>query len=330
MACFMNVVAVVILILLGFVRGQVEVAKDDNIEPFSFLCRIYNVAKNPPINFVDLQEADKIVEDIDALNRFLSEEKRHDEEEGVGNNSETQVKPTVTREAALAQLSLNQITQKAHKVLDEIEKMMSPKKIEKAKAEFNKVIFGDGGNEDNMCQATVNDMDNRSKACGPPGLTSKGESAGKNLVVDFFCLCAQRTDIKEGVDKLCGFYVGRIDSYYDWGEQGPWGSSTMWASIKGGCGKHMQQHPKSTGEARYILDQFLKHLKTGRVYRWGDNTQVEGSERKRGMLGTGVGTKSEKHGNGKDTVLHGKKWERRQTPAGSVLLRPETKWEKPH
>ncbi|CCD13536.1 Variant surface glycoprotein [Trypanosoma congolense IL3000] len=295
MARFVNAISIIVLSFLGVVSGQVEVAKDDNIEPFALLCRIYNVAKNPPINYVDLHEPVQIVQEIDVLNRSLLEEEGLNEKEVAGNNSEAQVKPTVTREAALTQLSLIQITQKAHTIWEEIKKIKVTETIEKAKTEFHKVIFGEDGNESNLCHATVNDMDNRSKACGPPGLTSKGESAGKNLVVDFFCLCAQRTENKEGVNHVCGFYVGRIDSHYGWGEQGPWGSSTMWASIKGGCGKHMHQHHKSTAEARHILEQFFMHLKTGGVYRKIQcdtpqssckNAMVEGSGWKEGMLGT--------------------------------------------
>ncbi|CCD16590.1 Variant surface glycoprotein [Trypanosoma congolense IL3000] len=323
MSFFKNVVAFLVMAVGSFVSGQVEVAKDDNIEPFALLCRIYNVAKNPPINYVDLEEPFEIVREIDALNRSLLEEGRLTEEEDAGNHSEAQVKPTVTREAAVAQISLNQITQRAHKILEEIKKVNVTEEVGKVKAEFNKVIFGDGGNEDNLCQATVNDMDNRSKACGPPGLTSNGESAGKNLVVDFFCLCAQRTD-EEGANQVCGFYVGRISHYYGWDDKnGPWGSSTMWASVKGGCGKHMHQHPKSTSEVRHILDQFLKHLKTGGVYRWG-NGKVEGSNRKEGMLGTGVG-KNENDSNG--PTCNGKKGKNGQTPGGICVYYGPSDWD---
>ncbi|CCD14365.1 Variant surface glycoprotein [Trypanosoma congolense IL3000] len=320
MARFVKGIAVVIFSLLGVASGQVEVARDDNIEPFSLLCRIYNVAKNPPINYVDLQEADKIVEEIDELNRSLLEEKRHDEEEDVGNNSETQVKTTVTREAALAQLTLNQITQKAHKILDDIKKMNVTKEIGKAKAEFDKVIFGDGGNESELCQDTVNGMDNRSEVCGKLVMGQKEMVLERTLLWISFCLCAQRTVNSEGINQVCGFYVGRIDNYYGWSEQGPWGSSTMWASIKGGCGKYMQQHPKSTGEARHILDQFLKHLETGGVYRWGDSgDKVDGSERKAGMLGTGAG-KKDGSGSGNSLVCNGKKGGKLPSSPGGICV----------
>ncbi|CCD13584.1 Variant surface glycoprotein [Trypanosoma congolense IL3000] len=318
MACLMNGMAVVILILLGFVRGQTQVERDDNIEPFSLLCRIYNVAKNPPINYVDLQEPVQIVEEIDTLNKSLLKEQRHGEEEDSGNNSETQLPHTTSREAALLQLSLNQITQRAHKVLDEIKKMNVNDNIENTKAKFNQIIFGENGNESDLCHATVNDLGNRSEACGKPGPDTRGGSAGKNLVVDFFCLCVQRQD-GEGINQVCGFYAGSgyKNGQLGWNDTGPWGSSTMWASIKGGCGKHMQQHPKSTAEARHILDQFLKHLNTGGVYRLGDTTRkdnaVEGSERKAGMLGTGVGKKDN---SGKDILCDGKKGGKDQSPGG--------------
>ncbi|CCD13206.1 Variant surface glycoprotein [Trypanosoma congolense IL3000] len=312
MACLINWIAVVILVLLGFVSGQVEVAKDDNIEPFALLCRIYNVAKNPPISYVDLEEPLEIVREIDALNISLLEEKRHDEKEDVGNHSEAQVKPIVTREAALAQLSLNQITRRTHKIWEEIKKENVEEKIEKAKDEFHKVIFGENGNESDLEQSALKGVNGRADACGDPGKGSRGYSAGKNLVVDFFCLCVRRTD-EGGINQVCGFYVGIKDGQLGWNESEPMGSSTMWAAIKGGCGKHIQRHPKSTAEARHILDQFLKHLKTGGVYRWGSKDKVEGSDRKAGMLGTGVG-KNENNGNG--PVCNGKKGKNGQPPGG--------------
>ncbi|CCD14350.1 Variant surface glycoprotein [Trypanosoma congolense IL3000] len=327
MACFMNVI-VVAVVVGSVVSGQkeLEIDKDENIEPFALLCRIYNVAKNPPINYVDMEEADKIVEEIDALNTSVSEEMSFNESKQLWNGVDTQNLPTSARETALAQASLNQITQKAHTILDEINKMNLNKAIEKAKAQFSQVIFGENGNETKLCQATVNDMDNRSKECGMPGEGTKGNSAGKNLVVDFFCLCAMRTESSEGAKQACGFFVGKIDKYYGWSEQGPWGSSTMWASIKGGCGKHMQQHPKSTAEARHILDQFLKHLKTGGVYRWGSRNEVKGSKRKAGMLGTGVG---EENGVEKGPLCNGQNGKTGKPPGGvCVYYGPESEsWE---
>ncbi|CCD17312.1 Variant surface glycoprotein [Trypanosoma congolense IL3000] len=329
MACLINEIAIVILILLGFVSGQLEVAKDDNIEPFSLLCRIYNVAKNPPINYVDLHEPVEIVEEIHELNKSLLEEKGHNEEEDAGNNSEAQVKPTVTREATLAQLSLNQISQRAHTILDEIKKANITEETGKVKAEFNKVIFGDGGNESELEQTSLNGISDRAAACGKPGQDAKGEIAGKNLVVDFFCLCAQRPD-GAGANQVCGFYMGsnRENGQVGWSETGPKGSSTMWSSIKGGCGKHMQQHPKSTAEARHILDQFLKHLRTGGIHREIDSSgnKVEGSERVEGMLGIGVKKKNGGSGNRPD--CNGKKGGKSQSPGGvCVYYGAKSQWE---
>ncbi|CCD13945.1 Variant surface glycoprotein [Trypanosoma congolense IL3000] len=307
MAFTINAISIIILSFLGVAMSQVKVEKDDNIEPFALMCRIYNVAKNPPINYVDLEEADKIVQEIDALNTSLMDQKRLNETEELWSSVGAQVKPTLTRETALAQLSLNQITQKAHTILEEIKKIKVSENIERAKAEFNQVIFGENGNESELCHATVKDVGNRTAVCGSPGAEEKGSHAGNNLVVDFFCLCAQRTD-EEGVNQVCGFYVGRISHFYGWDDKnGPWGSSTMWASIKGGCSKHMHEHTKSTAEARHILDQFLKHLKMGGVYMWGESSsgKVEEGNQKAGMLGTAVGKKGATDGNG--PVCDGKK-----------------------
>ncbi|CCD12033.1 Variant surface glycoprotein [Trypanosoma congolense IL3000] len=317
MACFINVMAISLVVVGTLVSCQKEldIDRDDNIEPFALLCRIYNVVKNPPINYVDLQEPVEIVKEIDALNTSLVEPNFLNETEQLGNSWEPKLNSAAIKGTAISKASLNQIAQSAHTILEEIKKMNITENIEKAKAYFSQVIFGDGGNESNLCHTTVKDMDNRSVACGIPGEERKGDRAGKNLVVDFFCLCAMRTESSEGAKQACGFFVGKIDKYYGWSEQGPWGSSTMWASIKGGCGKHMHQRPKSTTEARHILDQFLKHLKTGGVYRSVDSggKTVEYSDRKAGMLGTGVGKENV---NGKDILCNGKKGGKDQTPGG--------------
>ncbi|CCD16376.1 Variant surface glycoprotein [Trypanosoma congolense IL3000] len=291
MACLMNVMAILVMAVGSVVSGQVEVAKDDNIEPFSLLWRIYNVAKNPPINHVDLQEPNKIVEEINSLNASLMDQKRLNETEEVWSSVGAKLTPTITREEVLAQLSLNQITQRAHKILEEINKVNVTETIEKAKAEFNKVIFGENGNESDLDHTALSGIKGRADACGKSGLTDKGDSAGNNPVVDFFCLCVQRQD-GQGAKQVRVFYVGSIydNGMLGWNESRTIGSSTMWASIKGGCRKYIQQHPKSTAEARHILDQFLKHLKAGSVYRWcesGSKT-TQGSKRKEGMLGAGI------------------------------------------
>ncbi|CCD17448.1 Variant surface glycoprotein [Trypanosoma congolense IL3000] len=329
MAYFVNVIAV--FVIMGrAASGQLEVDKYDNVEPFALLCRIYNVAKNPPINYVDLEEPFEIVREIDTLNRSLLEEETHDEEENSGNNSEAQVKPIVTREAAISQLSLNQITQKAHTILDEIKKMEVTETIEKGKAEFDKVIFGESGNESDLDHTALSGVGGRAAACGDTGLSRKGGSVGKSLVVDFFCLCVQRPD-GEGVNQVCGFYVGSgyKNGLLGWNESEPMGSSTMWASIKGGCGKHMHQHPKYTSEARNILDQFLKHLKTGGVYRWIDNSQktVKDSNRRSGMLGTSACTENGGSGNCNIPICNGKEGKKTSSPGGvCVYYGEESEW----
>ncbi|CCD17080.1 hypothetical protein, unlikely, partial [Trypanosoma congolense IL3000] len=142
----MNVMAFVVI--MGRVAsGQVEVAKDDNIEPFSLLCRIYNVAKNPPINHVDLQEADKIVEEIDALNRSLLEEKRPHEDDDVGNHSEVQVKPTHNAGSSTRPTQPQSVTQKAHKIPEDIKKMNGSQKLERQRLSSTKSSFGMGENK---------------------------------------------------------------------------------------------------------------------------------------------------------------------------------------
>ncbi|CCD16428.1 Variant surface glycoprotein [Trypanosoma congolense IL3000] len=331
MACFVNVITVIIFMLLGGARGQLEVDKYDNIVPFSLLCRIYNVAKNPPISHVDLEEPFEIVEEINSLNASLVEPKLFNESEHMGNSVGAKLTSTVTKETALSQLSLNQITQKAHTILEEIKKMNVTETIGKAKADFNKVIFGENGNESDLCQATVKDVGDRATACGDTALSSKGSSAGNNLVVDFFCLCVQRQDGK-GVNQVCGFYVGSgyENGQLGWNDTGLMGSSTMWASIKGGCGKHMQQHPKSTAEARHILDQFLKHLRTGGVHRWGTSKdKVEGSERKEGMLGTSACTENGVSGNCNIPICNGKEGKKGLSPGGvCVYYGHESEWHK--
>ncbi|CCD16325.1 Variant surface glycoprotein [Trypanosoma congolense IL3000] len=318
MAFSMIAISIITFNLLGVASGQVEVARDDNIEPFSLLCRIYNVAKNPPINYVDMEEGYNIVEEINALNRSLLEEERLHEKDDAGNSSEAQVKPTVTRDAAVAQLGLNQISQRAHTIWEKIKRMNVTKEIGNAKAEFAQVIFGENGNERNLDHTALSGVNGREDACGKPGGGTKGINAGKSLVVDFFCLCAQRPD-GAGINQVCGFYVGsnRENGLLGWNDtHGPEGSLTMWSSIKGGCGKHMRQHPKSSAEAHHILDQFLKHLRTGGVYRWGQNNdKSKAVKEKEGMLGTGVGKEKGDIGNG--PVCDGKKGNKGgQSPSG--------------
>ncbi|CCD17287.1 Variant surface glycoprotein [Trypanosoma congolense IL3000] len=344
MACLLELlasVAVVIGTLLGdaAVRGAF-IQSVDNAEQFALLCRIYNVAKNPPTNHTDLQYHLKIMEEIDAPNASLAEQKRFNEIEKVknsgslsedsneaipaswpqrdaGNNAVTtvasgkkhaKVNPAATGEA-LARIRLRQITQKAHKLIEEIRRLNVTEEIEKAKAEFAKVIFGEEANESDLCHGALKGVSGRAEACGKTGLSSKGDSAGKNLVVDFFCLCAHRADKKNGIDNVCGVQVGGKGDKADkhgWDTAAPLGSSSMWASVKKGCENLLHQHPKSTEEGHEVLKDFLKHLKSGGVYRWGTTNGVNGesSSRKEGMLGTGVGTNEDKE---KDLVCNGSK-----------------------
>ncbi|CCD16991.1 Variant surface glycoprotein [Trypanosoma congolense IL3000] len=297
MVCFVNVILVAAMIC-NFVTDATaqgaQVQNNDNSEQFALLCRIYNVAKNPPINHVDLQDPLKIVKEIDALNSSLAEEKLFNETEQVGNSSDAYVKLTTTREAAVAQAILSRITQKAHTILKEIIKVNATRDIERAKANFTQVIFGEGMNESHLCDGVLNEISDRAAACGNKGLSSRGASAGKNLVVDFFCLCAQRPD-GNGIDNVCGVQVGGKSkgNYHGWSDTAPLGSPSMWASIKKECGKLLHKHPKSTQEGYELLEDFLTHLKSGGLYRWGaaDNNGVDGSDRKPGMLGTAAETK---------------------------------------
>ncbi|CCD15662.1 unnamed protein product [Trypanosoma congolense IL3000] len=342
MVCLMNVLLAVVVIcsIVKDAAAQgAQVQGVDNIEPFSLLCRIYNVAKNPPINHVDLKDPSEIVKDIDSLNASLAEEKQFNETEHVGNSSGAQPKSTITREAAAAQALMRRITRRAHTILEEIKKRNVTSEIEKIKAEFNKVIFGENGNESDLFHGALSGVTERGAACGTPGTWMKGNSAGSNLVVDTFCLCAMRTD--DGIENVCGVKVGGKSSKPDnhgWGNTVvPLGSSSMWASIKKECGTLLHQHPKSTGEGEEILeDFFLKHLKSGGLYRWGSTKTVHGSGRKEGMLGTGVGKNDDdpesglfcdgrRGKNGGRTV--GRNGENTVNPGGvCVYYGPESEW----
>ncbi|CCD12122.1 unnamed protein product, partial [Trypanosoma congolense IL3000] len=194
MACFVNMIVVVIFSLFGCARGNngAEVRATDNAEQFALLCRIYNVAKNPPIHHVDLQDPNKIVKEIDALNASFVEPNLFNETEEPGNSSNPTLKPIITREAAVAQAIISRITQKANSILEKIKRVNITERIEKVNTEFARVIFGDEGSESNLCNGALKDVTDRGEACGTSGLTSKGNRAGNNLIVDFFCLCAQR------------------------------------------------------------------------------------------------------------------------------------------
>ncbi|CCD12149.1 Variant surface glycoprotein [Trypanosoma congolense IL3000] len=328
MVCFINVlfVAVIFCSSVRYVEGNSAVVQSvDNAEQFALLCRIYNVAKNPPINHVDLQEPFKIVSEIDAINASFIEENQFNKTEKMGNSSYTHVKPTITREAAVAQAILRRINQKSHIILEKIRKLNVTRDFQKVKAEFSQVIFGEGKNESHLCDVVLKSMGDRGTACGKPGAGEKGSHAGKNLVVDFFCLCAMRKT--DGIENVCGVYVGGTkDNYHGWDSNGPSGSSTMWASVKKGCGKLMHQHPISTEKGHEVLEDFVKHLETGGVYRWSDNSKVHGSNRKEGMLGTGM---VKKGGDGADLLCDGKKGNGRSaTPGGICVYYGNNDWDK--
>ncbi|CCD14458.1 Variant surface glycoprotein [Trypanosoma congolense IL3000] len=305
MACLINVLAVVILILLGGVMGQqgAHVQANDNAEQFALLCRIYNVAKNPPINHVDIQDPLQIVNDIDSINASFDNEKWLNETEHTGNSEDAQLKHTTTRETTVTQAILRRITKKAHTILEQIGRVNATRDIEKVKTEFSQIIFGKGRSESHLCDESLKDLGDRATACGRPGAETKGSHAGKNLVVDFFCICAQRTKSNEGIDNACRVQVGGKGDQHGWGDQGPLGAVSMWASLKRECGNLMQQHTKSTEEGHELLEDFLSHLKAGGLYRWGKDSKD--SSRKASMLGTAAGTDND--GNGKDILCNGRK-----------------------
>ncbi|CCD17576.1 unnamed protein product, partial [Trypanosoma congolense IL3000] len=188
MACLLNLLAISVVICRFVKRTAAQgaqVQQVDNAEQFALLCRIYNVAKNPPNDHVDLQDPFKIVEEIDAINASIAEEKTLNETEESDNSSETTLKPTTAREAAVAQAILRSITDKAHNILDEIKKINATRDIDKVKGEFNQVIFGEGMNESHLSNEGLKDVGERGAACGSSGLSHKGSHAGENLVVDF-------------------------------------------------------------------------------------------------------------------------------------------------
>ncbi|CCD15618.1 Variant surface glycoprotein [Trypanosoma congolense IL3000] len=331
MAYMVNMILVAIVvcsIVKGTAAKGAQVQNNDNSEQFALLCRIYNVAKNPTIHHVDLQDPLKIVNEINAFNASFIDEKQFNETEDVVNSSDAQIKHTTTREAAVAQAILSRITKKAHKILVEIKRVNDTRYIEKVKAEFSQVIFGEGRNESDLCDGVLKGVGERGAACGISGLSHKGNYAGKNLVVDFFCLCAQRTKNgnNEGMDNVCGVQVGGKSKgdYQGWGDAAPLGSPSMWASIKKECSKLLHKHPESTEEGHEILKDFLKHLEMGGVYRWGSSGKDSG--RKEGMLGTSVGTNE--IGDEPGPVCNGKKGNNRDThTSGICVYYGPNKWE---
>ncbi|CCD17357.1 Variant surface glycoprotein [Trypanosoma congolense IL3000] len=268
----MKLFMVMMLVMGGWVRewrvmatAEVSVKEGENREPFALLCRIYNVAQHPPIKPVDTKEYKKMVDDIDALNAAANGKER------VNTQSE---------ETKSAQTQLIGISRDAHKLLDGIKKVNPEGQVEKARNTFHQVIFGKNGKEGHLSHGTLEVEQNRITACG--GKEKEGKSAGKNLVVDFFCLCAQHTEASDGVERVCGVSVGS-------GRDSGWGGTlvsadTMWGEIKDGCKNGAPQGVTSTQDGYSLYDYFLAKVKAG------GNVKVIDSEtvKKHCMLGTAV------------------------------------------
>ncbi|CCD16429.1 Variant surface glycoprotein [Trypanosoma congolense IL3000] len=312
--------AIAVGISVRGVRGSSAIVEgSDNAEQFALLCRIYNVAKNPPINHVDVEYPLKIVNEIDAINASFIEEKPHNETEHVGNGSDAQLSHTTTLEAAAAQAILRRITEKSHTILEEIRKNNVTEEIKNVKAEFAHVIFGEDWSESNLCDVALKNLVKRPDACGKPADGKKGDSAGNNLVVDFFCLCSQRKE--DGIQDACKVKVGGKGDNHGWSDQGPLGSSSMWASIKKECGNLLHKAPKSTTEAQEVLEDFLIHLKAGGVYKAKASNDYVKAGLKPGMLGTAVTTK-----HGEDLICDGNKGKTKPPGGICVYYGSENDW----
>ncbi|CCD13262.1 Variant surface glycoprotein [Trypanosoma congolense IL3000] len=269
----MKLFMVMMVVMGGLVReGRVKahegvtVSQDDNREPYELLCRIYNVAHNPPIKPVDTKEYQKMVDDINALSDAANGKER------VNTQSE---------ETKSAQTQLIGITREAHKLLDEIKRVNPEGEVEKVKYTFNQVIFGKNGKED-LSHEALEVEQKRMTACGGK---DKGTSSGKNLVVDFFCLCAKHDDVNEGIDKVCGVSVGKGESV-GWGTQlvSP---NTMWKEVKDGCKKYAKQSVTSTQDGYSLYHRFMDNVMAGGNVKLNNSAKVQ----KRGMLGTAVSKK---------------------------------------
>ncbi|CCD15161.1 unnamed protein product [Trypanosoma congolense IL3000] len=283
-------VMVIMVVMGGLVRewrvmanDKVSVVQGDNSEYFNLLCRIYNVAQYPPIKPVDTKEYQKIVDDIDALSAAANGKERVN---------------TQTEETKSAQTQLIGVTREAHKLLDGIKKVNPEGQAESARHAFNQVIFGKNGKEGDLSKGALEVVDSRMTACGSRPLEQKGESAGKNLVVDFFCLCAQYNVFNEGVDNVCGVSVGS-------GDGTGWGAkldsiATMWNEVKNGCDKFVKQGVTSTQDGYSLYHELLQKVKAGGKVKVTNTETVP----KHGMLGTAVSDtdNSNFHCNGKKAV----------------------------
>ncbi|CCD17320.1 Variant surface glycoprotein [Trypanosoma congolense IL3000] len=285
----MKLFMVCLVVMGGLVREwrvmantEEHVKEGDNREPYELLCRIYNVAQYPPIKPVDTKEYQKIVDDIDALRAAANGRER------VNTQSE---------ETKSAQTQLIGISQDAKKLLNEIKKINPEGEVEKARNAFNTVIFGKNGKD--LSPGWLEIDLSRMAACG--GKEKKGTSAGKNLIVDFFCLCAKHDEDNEWVDKVCGVSVGS-------GKDSGWGRNfhpiaTMWDEVKNGCGTFAKQGVTSTQDGYSVYHDFLENVKTGGKVKVNSSIIVH----KHGMLGTAVSKKGKNdfNCNGKKEVSSG-------------------------
>ncbi|CCD17297.1 Variant surface glycoprotein [Trypanosoma congolense IL3000] len=290
----MKLFMVIMVVMGSWVRewrvmanGENSVNEKDNSEYFSLLCRIYNVANHPPLKPVDTKEYQKIVDDIDALSAAAN---------GKGSVN------TQSEETKSAQTQLIGITREAQKLLDGIKKVNPEGQAESARHAFNQVIFGEHGKEGDLYHGTLNGVRGRMGACGIKPLEKKGESAGKNLIVDFFCLCAKH-DVVDGVDKVCGVSVGNgRDSRWEGGTLDS--ANTMWDEVKNGCEKFSKNGVTSTQDGYSLYNDFLEKVKVGGNVKLKHSSTVH----KPGMLGTAVSEteRNDFHCNGKKEVNNGR------------------------
>ncbi|CCD16137.1 unnamed protein product, partial [Trypanosoma congolense IL3000] len=304
----MKLFMVVMMVMGGWVRewrvmanGEDSVNEGDNRGPFELLCKIYNVAQHPPMKPVDTKEYQKMVDDINALSAAANGK------ESVNTQSE---------ETKSAQTQLIGITREAQKLLGEIKKVNPEGEVERAKNTFNQVIFGEHGKEGDLYHGKVNGVQNRITACGSK--EKEGTGAGKNLVVDFFCLCAEPSSGDEVVDKVCGVSVGS-------GRESGWGGGklvspdTMWNQVKSGCQKFATQSVTSTQTGYFLHREFVDTISAG------GNVKVGSLEtsRKPGMLGTAVSETRESNFN-----CNGKKeiTVRDKVGSGSCVFYGNRKW----
>ncbi|CCD15846.1 Variant surface glycoprotein [Trypanosoma congolense IL3000] len=251
--------------VMGTTKDNVNA--NDNSDYFSLLCRIYNVANHPPIKPVSTKEYQKIVDDINALSTAANGKER------VNTQSE---------ETKSAQTQLIGISQEAHKLWDKIKKVNPEGEAEMARNTLHQVIFGENGQEGDLYHGTLIRAQKRMAACGSKD--KEGTSAGKNLIVDFFCLCANHDDT-EGVDRVCGLSVGNC-------KDSGWGTNlypkvTMWDEVKDGCKNVATPGTTSTQTGHFVYREFLEKVIAGGKIK----VNKTDTFRIRGILGTAVSKK---------------------------------------